>query len=289
VANVHFARIGDVWKHGPLVEVLAAMRPDRYVETHAGSAGYPLTPSPERGYGAYHLLREAAASPEVAGSPYLGILRRHATGAEPVFPGSPAVAMAVLGDRARYLFCDTDPASVASIRAWAAASGVRGAETVTGDGLGAVRARLKAGDLAAAGRTLVFLDPYEPFEAVEGLGVSAADLLGDLAAAGVPALLWYGFDRAGRAARASVQARLRGVLDAAGRAQVWWAEMVPAYLADPRFPFRSGFVGCGLLGLGLSAAAAAACAAYGRGLERVYRGAVVSDGYDGSLRYRQLA
>src|SRR5919201_4868027 len=50
MANPHFARIGDVWKHGPLVEVLTTMRPDLYAETHAGSAAYQLTPSPERGY-----------------------------------------------------------------------------------------------------------------------------------------------------------------------------------------------------------------------------------------------
>jgi 23S rRNA A2030 N6-methylase RlmJ len=286
VANVHFARVGDVWKHGPLVEVLTAMRPDRYVETHAGSASYRLTPSPERSYGAYRLLEAAAVAPEVAGSPYLDLLRRAAGAAESSFPGSPALAMAVLGDRARYLFCDTDPASAASIRRWAAAHGVPGVEAVIGDGPAAVRARVKARDHAAAGRTLVFLDPYQPFEAADPLGVSAADLLGDLAAGGVPALLWYGFDDAGRA---RVQARLRGVVEGAGRAAVWWAELVPAYLGDPEFPFHSGFVGCGLLGLGLSATAVAACAAYGRGLERIYRDVVLFDRHDGSLRYDQLA
>ena len=65
--------------------------------------------------------------------------------------------------------------------------------------------------------------------------------------------------------------------------------MTPAYLEDPEFPFHSGFVGCGLVGVNLSGAAARACAAYGSGLERVYRHAVVLGSYDGSLRYEQLA
>jgi len=37
MANAHYARIGDVWKHLPLVEVLTFERPGRYWESHAGS------------------------------------------------------------------------------------------------------------------------------------------------------------------------------------------------------------------------------------------------------------
>jgi 23S rRNA (adenine2030-N6)-methyltransferase len=286
MANLHFARIGDVWKHGPLVEVLTTMRPDLYAETHAGSASYQLTPSPERGYGVYHLLHEAAAAPDVDHSCYLDILRRHTSTAEPIFPGSPALAMQVLGDSARYLFCDTDPASVASIQAWAATHGIQGVATVVGDGVTAVRARVMPLDRTAAGRALVFLDPYQPFEVIQELGISAVDFLAELATSGLPALLWYGFDHASRPA---TQDQLRTAMDAAGHDAVWCAEIVPSYLGDPRFPFHSGFVGCGLVGVNLSATAVRACAAYGRGLERVYRDAVALGRYDGSLHYQQIA
>jgi len=51
VANRHYAKIADVWKHLPLTELLAVERPTRYLESHAGSAQYPLTASPERDYG----------------------------------------------------------------------------------------------------------------------------------------------------------------------------------------------------------------------------------------------
>lgn len=286
MANLHFARIGDVWKHGPLVQVLTAMRPHLYAETHAGSASYQLTPSPERGYGIYHLLRKATAAPDVDQSPYLDILRRHTNIAEPVFPGSPALAMQVLGGSARYLFCDTDPASVTSIQGWAAAHGIKGVETVVGDGVTAVRARVMPLDRTAAARALVLLDPYQPFEPVQELGISAADFLGELATSGVPALLWYGFDHA---SRPTSHDQLRTVMDAAGHEAVWCAEIVPSYLEDHRFPFHSGFVGCGLVGVNLSATAVQACAAYGRGLERVYRDAVALGRYDGSLHYQQIA
>ena len=50
MANVHYARIGDVWKHLSLAEVLRIGCPRRYWESHAGSSSYPLTRSPERDY-----------------------------------------------------------------------------------------------------------------------------------------------------------------------------------------------------------------------------------------------
>jgi 23S rRNA (adenine2030-N6)-methyltransferase len=285
MANLHVARIGDVWKHGPLVEVLTTMRPKLYAETHAGSACYPLTPSPERDYGVYHLLHQAAAAPDVDHSPYLDILRRHTSTPEPVFPGSPSLAMQALGESASYLFCDTDPASVASIQDWATTHGIQEVETVVGDGITAVRARLMSVDRTAAGRALVFLDPYQPFEPVEELGISAVDFLAELATSGLAALLWYGFDHA---SRPTTHAQLRTAMDAASHDAVWCAEIVPSYLEDPRFPFHSGFVGCGLVGVNLSGAAVRACAAYGRGLERVYRDAVALGRYDGSLHYEQI-
>lgn len=283
MANLHFARIGDVWKHGPLVEVLTTMRPEVYAETHAGSASYPLTPSPERSYGVYHLLQAAAAALDVDRSPYLT-----SCGATPipVSRSSPALAMQVLGDRARYLFCDTDPASVSSIQSWAATHAIQGVQTVVGDGVTAVRARVMSRDRTAAGRALVFLDPYQPFEVIDELGISAVDLLAELATSGLAALLWYGFDHA---SRPTTHAQLRAVTDAAAHGAVWCAEIVPSYLGNPRFPSHSGFVGCGLMGVNLSATALRACAAYGRGLERVYRDAVALGRYDGSLHYQQIA
>jgi 23S rRNA A2030 N6-methylase RlmJ len=37
MANPHFGKLGDVWKHAALAEVLERERPRRYAETHAGS------------------------------------------------------------------------------------------------------------------------------------------------------------------------------------------------------------------------------------------------------------
>ncbi len=68
MANVHYARIGDVWKHLPLAEILSAERPGRYWESHAGSSTYPLTRSPERDYGVFLFLEREGRSSALKGS-----------------------------------------------------------------------------------------------------------------------------------------------------------------------------------------------------------------------------
>src|SRR5688500_16391932 len=108
MSNRHFANIGDVWKHLPPGEVLTMLKPPRYWETHCGSAAYPLTHSPGRDYGAWHFHRHANASPAVESSAYAGLLRE-AFGVEPsYYPGSPLIAMRLLGadGRGEFLFCD---------------------------------------------------------------------------------------------------------------------------------------------------------------------------------------
>lgn len=74
VANRHYAKIADVWKHLPLAELLAVQPPTLYLESHAGSALYPLTASPERDYGVRWFLDHAEASPATANCAYRGLL-----------------------------------------------------------------------------------------------------------------------------------------------------------------------------------------------------------------------
>jgi hypothetical protein len=100
MANVHFAEIGDVWKHLPLAEALAI---DRSC-TCACCAGWPQPPRGGR------------------------------------YPGSAYIAMAVLGPATgEYRLADTDPISVADLRKTAARlAGPDRVEVVEGDGVAAL-------------------------------------------------------------------------------------------------------------------------------------------------------
>jgi 23S rRNA (adenine2030-N6)-methyltransferase len=98
MANIHYARIGDVWKHLPLAEVLAVERPGSYWESHAGSSSYPLTRSPQRDYGVFLFLERADRSKALKGSAYRRLLYlRESGGIPPAYPGSPMIAMEMLG------------------------------------------------------------------------------------------------------------------------------------------------------------------------------------------------
>ena len=66
MANRHFAKLADVWKHLPLVEVLSIERPRRYWESHAGSAVYEMADDAERRYGALTFIEVAALQPALA-------------------------------------------------------------------------------------------------------------------------------------------------------------------------------------------------------------------------------
>src|ERR1035437_2699470 len=114
--NRYYGNIGDVWKHLVLAELLALEPPKHYWETHAGSASYPLTHSPDRDYGVYRFIERAGSVPELAESRYAAELRRLAAdGIAPAsFPGSALLAMRMLGAGAEYLLGDLDPESVAS-------------------------------------------------------------------------------------------------------------------------------------------------------------------------------
>jgi len=66
MANHHFGKLADVWKHLVLDEVLAEMNPDRYAETHAGSATYPMVDDPERRFGVLGFLDGLASDDALA-------------------------------------------------------------------------------------------------------------------------------------------------------------------------------------------------------------------------------
>jgi 23S rRNA (adenine2030-N6)-methyltransferase len=157
MANPHFANLGDVWKHLLLTEVISSLRPGHYVETHAGSAIYRLAGDAERGLGAEMFLSASSAVEPVRSSPYRRHILEFARGAEPSYPGSPLLAMMLPGRTCRYVFCDTDAASVADLRAAPERFGLRDeVRVIHGDGIAETTALLQAHAIGAA--SLVHVD-----------------------------------------------------------------------------------------------------------------------------------
>lgn len=218
MANPHFANLGDVWKHLLLTEVISWLRPEQYVETHAGSAIYRLVDDVERGLGAEMFLGASSDIEPLRSSAYRRHIREFARGAEPSYLGSPLLAMMLLGRACRYVFCDTDPASVADLRAARERFGLRDkVRVVHGDGLAETTALLQAHAIGAAG--LVHVDPFDFRAAGPGI-FSALELVTCLAAASIPTFAWYGLT-----APSAAHELFHEVTIAAPSARAWCAEL----------------------------------------------------------------
>ncbi len=262
--NHHFGELGDVWKHLPLAEILRLNPPRHYWETHAGSAGYPLTPSPSRRHGALRFLACAPDEPALQGCAYLQALRARPD----VYPGSPTLAIRALGQKARYLFCDIDPQSVASLRSVSADLDAR---VIEGDGVSTIlrEAQRVRVDPAAV---LVHIDPFDPHERRAPNGQSPIELAGWLAGAGYRVCYWYGYD----AVEARGWAR-DAIAQRAPDAALWCGDaLIPAPFI---YPDRSGAWGCGVVLANATRAEMDACARLGHALERISAGDVL-DGND---------
>src|SRR5262245_37515414 len=109
MANRHFGKIGDIWKHLPLAEILFIEKPKQYWETNAGSAQYALTHSMERDYGIFYFYEHAVRSDTLQLSKYFQLLDRvdKKDGFPKIFPGSTYIAMSLLDSNAeQFIFCD---------------------------------------------------------------------------------------------------------------------------------------------------------------------------------------
>jgi 23S rRNA A2030 N6-methylase RlmJ len=296
MANRHAGRLADVHKHLMLAALLDVGRPTLYAETHAGHAVYPeqapapgSVPSPddpvaERVYGVARFLDAMDGAAVLRSSAYGAVLRDHVTTSATV-PGSPAVAMAVLRERATYLLCDIDPDSTADIERWAVTTGLsERVATVTADGLHAVGRRVLAGAVDPA-TAFVHVDPYDPFAVGDG-GVSAVALSRTMITEGVAVMHWFGFD--------DPDQRTWAVDALSGAAPVWCGILT---VTDAAGRMHGGGdlgaattpgVGSGVVCANVPADATARCDVLSRALADAYEGVALPSGTPGALLFEAL-
>lgn len=163
----HAGNAADVMKHAALARVLVHLArkdtPFRVLDTHAGAGLYDLaganaqkTLEAEAG-----IERVLAAELPVAAAellaPYLDAVRRlRAEGGARLYPGSPALALALSRPQDRFIFCELHKEEKAKLERRTAADAR--AKVMFQDGWQAVRAHLPPRER----RGLVLIDP--PFE-----------------------------------------------------------------------------------------------------------------------------
>lgn len=275
MGNAHFGNFADVFKHLALSELLGAMSPHEYWESHAGAASYLETqpPAAERAHGVHSFLRVAGDFDALKLSYYSRIVGSQLASDPPRVPGSPMLARMLLGDNVRrLLFCDIDAESLLNIRTPLPQRGsmkevhIDKVECVQDDGVSVLRgAGLLLPEEWASG-TLAFIDPYE-IDAGTDAGISPIDLSCELANRGIVTLLFYAFaDDAGRAKR---QQQIHQALEKTRLLQRGACRFEGSLKADasPDLPTQWGF---GLLAVNLQPNVSAVLDQKLRALEAAY-------------------
>ena len=276
MANPHFGKIADVWKHAALAEVLEREPPGWYAETHAGSGAYAIVRDQEREFGILRFLAVAPRFAALARSRYRAVAASYVHGERGLCPGSALLAMTVLGDASSYLLCDLDRESITDLRRWSRELGLHSCEVAETEGMAEVAARL---DGEARGPGLVHIDPFDP-DARGPAGYSALELAARVADSGTGLVYWYGYDEPGEQAWAHKR------LVALTRTPLWYGDMlvtgagkVPGNLGIATTP-GTGF---GVILANLQAGTARACAALGNALSDAYADAILPDGSPGNF------
>ncbi len=187
----HAGNFADVAKHAILLAVLAAMRPEQVLDTHAGAGVYDLggedaRRTGEAEAGIVRLMADPAA-PESFASLKAAVARANAQGGLRWYPGSPRLVVDALPPGAAYTGYELHPDAHAQLllALRAPAKGVR-VEASQADGY--VEAAQRLGEARLGGRTLLLIDP--PFERADDYQ-RTLDLLAELARAPkAGALVW---------------------------------------------------------------------------------------------------
>jgi 23S rRNA (adenine2030-N6)-methyltransferase len=271
MANHHYGRIGDIWKHLPLAEILEIEQPAEYWESHVGSTRYPLTHSWQRDFGVFHFLSNVASSEALNASRYRKVLDECAG----FYPGSSDIAMRVLGPNTAFILCDTDPESVGSLLQSSRELGILRARCENVDGNDLLWNEIIHLSEARAQRLFVHLDPWNCMAPSELNGRTSLDLFRELSRKGAAVVLWVGFDSMDQ--RTTIVKHFEGG---------WLSEIHLDLIRNPRPELNPGVFGCGLYSTNLSPRSVQAVERLGHELARIYEAALLPSGKSGRLLYQ---
>ncbi len=293
MANRHYGEIGDIWKHLPLAEIIGIEKPEQYWESHSGAATYQLTHSLGRDYGIYYFRNNSRLNHILNKSAYFSVLKSLEQGRRLyTYPGSPYLAMKLMGNAAIYHFCDTDGVSLVNVREAGDVLKVSDDRIidVEGDGVPVLAAAMLDTPAKECASNFAFIDPFRPFVRSAN-GMNTLDLFAYLAGKGVKTVFWYGYDS--EEYRGLLFGELKKAL--AGqkvdikKANLRCGDINLVAMDDATFDESPGILGCGIICANLSEPAVLACDGSGKELELIYRNAKFPDGHSGAIKYKTIA
>ncbi len=185
----HFGRIGDIWKHLPLCEIVSSEDIQIYIETNSAYFSYVLEHSLEQDYGIGLFIENSKDHPKVIKSKYYKLIKPFYD--EDKYLGSCGQIIHLLRDKPdNYIFFDIDKKALNSIEKSVIELGLsHKVETIQMDSVtGLINLIPKINK-----RAFVHIDPYLIYQPNKD-GYSYLDGFFEASKKGIKCFLWYGFE-----------------------------------------------------------------------------------------------
>lgn len=277
----HFGRIGDIWKHLPLCEIVSGEKIKTYIETNSAYYDYELEHSKEQEYGIDWFIKKSQEKNELIESQYFKIIKPYYK--KDKYLGSSGQVMHLLQDKAdNFMFYDLDKDALNSIETAARELNI----------LNKVETKLtdSATDLIDLipklnPNTFIHIDPYFIHQPNKD-GYSYLDGFIKATKKGATCFLWYGFGtlKEKKEINDILKAKLKG-----GDTQnnISCDELILKEIQEDSIKINPGILGCGILTSNLTKKSIDTIDDFASMLVEIYRDSIFN-GVSGELYHNKI-
>lgn len=241
----HYGKIGDIWKHLPLCNVISIESPLVYVETNSAYCEYSLAQSDEQKYGIYNFNDKAADFQLLKDSEYYKLIHPYVN--KDRYLGSPALALSLIKDTAdKFIFFDTNIAALENIKTFAIQNNLTDKISVFNQD-----SVIGLFDLLPTlpDSTLIHIDPYY-IDKKSSNGKTYMDLFIKASGQGLKCFLWYGFNTLDD--KNQLNDYIKAKLVQSNISSTYCSELIMKVIQKDSIVCNPGILGCGILTSNLS-------------------------------------
>lgn len=241
----HYGKIGDIWKHLPLCNVISIESPNVYVETNSAYCEYSLAQTAEQKYGIYNFVDKAVDFQLLKDSEYYKLIHPYVN--EDRYLGSPALAISLIKDSAdKFIFFDTNLAALDNIKIFANQNNLTDKISVFNQD-----SVIGLFDLLPTlpDSTFIHIDPYY-IDKQSSNGKTYMDLFIKASELGLKCFLWYGFNTLDE--KNQLNDYIKTKLVQSSISSTYGSELIMEVIQKNSIICNPGILGCGVLTSNLS-------------------------------------
>lgn len=275
----HYGKVGDIWKHLPLCNVISIENPNIYIETNSACCEYSLAQTDEQKYGIYNFIDKAVDFQLLMDSEYYKLIYPYVK--KDSYLGSPGLAISLIKDSAdKFIFFDTNIAALDNIQTFAIQNNLPDKINVFNQdsviGLFDLLPNLPDS-------TLIHIDPYY-IDIESSNGKTYMDLFIKASERGLKCFLWYGFNTLDD--KNQLNDYIKAKLVQSSISSTYGSELIMEVIQKDSIVCNPGILGCGILTSNLSKDSYKVISEYSDLLIDLYKGTNYC-GFKGDL-YRDI-